>query len=346
MALRLIEISLPQAEADSLRELVDEQSVIGFWREAVPDGGYYVKVLLSADRTEALLDQLEKQFAHRPGFRVVMLPVEATIPRYQDEAAAEGTTATASDGEDEPKSPSRVSREELHAQVVDGVRLSRVYVAMVVLSAIVASIGLLRDNVAVVIGAMVIAPLLHPNVALALATTLGDLELGRTALRTNLVGLGIALGLSLAIGFWAPVDATGHEIESRTVVQLSDVVIAAASGSAGVLAFTSGFPTAVIGVMVSVALLPPLATFGLLFGSGQVTAAGGALLLVLTNVICVNLAGVVTFLFQGVGPRTWWEAATAKRATRLAIALWSVLLLVLIALILISRGPPPALDVF
>ena len=103
------------------------------------------------------------------------------------------------------------------------------------------------------------------------------------------------------------------------------------------LAFTTGVPTTLVGVMVAVALLPPLVTFGLLFGAGFWKDAWGALLLLLTNLVCINLAGVATFLVQGVRPLTWWETNKAKKATALAITLWAILLTALVLLIVLPR---------
>ena len=85
--------------------------------------------------------------------------------------------------------------------------------------------------------------------------------------------------------------------------------------------------------MVAVALLPPTVTFGMLIGSGHVSLAFGALLLLFVNIICVNLSAVATFLFQGVQPLNWWEANKARRSTKLAIFLWSFLLVLLALLI-------------
>ena len=195
----------------------------------------------------------------------------------------------------------------------------------------------MQNNVAIIIGAMVIAPLLGPNVGLALATTLADFDLGKAALRTGLSGLVISLVLSILAGLVFSIDPSIHEIATRTNVLPTDILVALASGSAGVLAFTSGVATALIGVMVSVALLPPLVTFGLLLGSGNLTHASGALLLVVTNIICVNLAGVTTLLVKGIRPRTWWEADRADKATRFAIGLWSALLGVLIFIVFLSQ---------
>ena len=90
--------------------------------------------------------------------------------------------------------------------------------------------------------------------------------------------------------------------------------------------------------MLAVALLPPLVTFGLLIGSGNLDLAVDALLLFLTNLICVNLAGVLTFVAQGVWPRSWWEASKARNLTIAAICIWCALLALLTVLIILWGG--------
>ena len=109
----------------------------------------------------------------------------------------------------------------------------------------------------------------------------------------------------------------------------------ALSSSAGTLAFTSGAPGALIGVMVAVALMPPLVTCGMLLGEGEWLLSSGAFLLVAANVICVNIAGVATFALQGVRPRTWWEAEKAKKATVKASVIYILLLLALITILIV-----------
>ena len=146
-------------------------------------------------------------------------------------------------------------------------------------SAVVAPVRFPYKNVTVVIGAMVIAPLLGPNVALSLATALGDVDLAKSAAKTDLVGILVALAIAIPIAFLVRVDPRAAEIQSRLHVQLKDVVLALASGSAGVLSITTGASAALIGVMVAVALLPPLVTFGLLIGAGYRVLAMSALLL-------------------------------------------------------------------
>ncbi len=91
--------------------------------------------------------------------------------------------------------------------------------------------------------------------------------------------------------------------------------------------------------MVAVALMPPLVVFGMLLADGFFSQAVGALLLLSANVVCINLAGVATFLAQGVRPRTWWEEQRAQHATRLAIGIWFVLLLALGAILYVTASP-------
>ncbi len=337
MALRLIEVVLPKGHEQGAEELFADQPILGLWHERPQAGPNTLKILLAGENTERVLDLLEKRFSPFSDFRAVILPVEATIPRPEPPEKEASGADQVTPSEEEKQRAARVSRQELYNHIADAARVSRVYVVAVVLSSVVAAIGLMSGNIAVIIGAMVIAPLLGPNVALSLATTLGDFPLALRALKASLVGVTTAFSSSFLLGLLLAVDPATPEIIARTKVGLSDIVLALASGSAGALAFTTGISTAVIGVMVAVALLPPLVTSGLLLGAGHVQLALGAALLLMANVICVNLAGMITFLAQGIRPRTWWEADRAWRATRIAIALWVTLLGALAVLIRWSR---------
>jgi uncharacterized hydrophobic protein (TIGR00341 family) len=337
MALRLIELILPEERSKKVQELIKDYKPLGIWYEKLSENKILVRVLLSTEETEAVLDILEKQFSMSDGFRVILFPVEASIPRPEiPEEKPPEQEELQSEQAPEPK-VERISREELYEDIADAAKISKVYIIMIILSSIVAAIGLLRNSVTVIIGAMVIAPLLGPNVALSLATTLGDVGLARSSLKANIVGIFTSLVFSVFLGFIFIVSPDIPEIASRINVGIGDVILGLASGSAGALAFTTGVSTTLIGVMVAVALLPPLVTFGMLLGAGHFHEALGAMLLVFTNIICINLAGVITFLIQGIRPITWWEADRAKKATRIAILLWVLLLILLIIVILLSR---------
>ncbi|NGP76979.1 TIGR00341 family protein [Balneolaceae bacterium YR4-1] len=330
MDYRLLELMIPDEKVEEAIQTVEEQEPIGMWSDEHSNGYTVVRVLVDADKTENLSDTLSDKYANTDGFRILLFTIEATLPQPEREEKEEETTQ---EDEQETRKVGRISREELYADVTSGSELSQVYIALVILSTLVAAVGLMRDDVAVIIGAMVIAPLLGPNVSMALSVTLGDMQLAWRSLKANAAGLFMSLGIALVMGMVLNIDLNSEQIMSRTQVSLSDITIALAAGSAGVLAFTRGVPAAVVGVMVAVALLPPLVGIGLLLGSGYMQLAIGATILTFTNLICINLAGVVTFLLQGVRPRSWWEAEKAKKATRYAIVIWFVLLVIFAVLI-------------
>ena len=127
------------------------------------------------------------------------------------------------------------------------------------------------------------------------------------------------------------------EMDRLTRVGLGSFAVALASGCAGALAFTTGVSAILIGVMVAVSLLPPLVTFGVLLGGGFLTLAIEALSLFVMNLICINLAGIITFLVQGIQPTTWWEKTRAAKATKTAIWLWVILLAALSGVIFLLQ---------
>lgn len=331
MPLRLLEITVAADDAADLDGLLDEREVAVHSEADAPDGRHVVRVVIPMDETEALTDELTDRFGKSDRYGVLIMSVEAMlpVPEEPDEQPEEAD-------EEEDKLPAnRVSREELYEDVSTAAQLSPVYLATVGLSTVVAAAGLMRGDVAVIIGAMVIAPLLGPTVAFALGLTLGDLSLSRLAAKTSAAAVAVAFALSVATGMFLPVDPEVGELAARTQVGLGDVAIAMAAGSAGSLAYTTGLPTAIIGVMVAVALLPPLVAAGLLLGAGHPELAAGSAVLTMVNFTCISLAAVATFLVRRVRPRTWWETEKAKRATRLAVLSWLFLLAVLVTLIFV-----------
>jgi uncharacterized hydrophobic protein (TIGR00341 family) len=159
-----------------------------------------------------------------------------------------------------------------------------------------------------IIGAMVIAPLLGPNMGLSLATVLRDYDLALSALKSIILGVGTAIVISFIVGSLVSFDPSIPAIALRTDVAIAGIFLAFASGMAGSIAFTTDVSSALIGVMVAVALLPPLAVFGLLLGAGYYYLAIGAFLLFLVNLVCINLSGVLTFYVQRIKPLHTWEA--------------------------------------
>lgn len=168
------------------------------------------------------------------------------------------------------------------------------------LATVIACYGLLANSPAVVIGAMVVAMLLGSISGVALGLNESDGPLLRVALRTLVGGILWILAIAAIVGFiHRDVPLTG-EILSRTDARLFDLIIALAGGAAGAIAVLSPkVGTAIVGVAVATALVPPLAAAGMLVARGEFVLAGGAALLAFTNIVAIQLAFSAVFWIAG-----------------------------------------------
>lgn len=325
--MRIIEVITDHGHVDTLRGIAAQQELVDIWvGHNDEDGRCSTRLLVRPEKQQVVMDALQSLLATSEDTRILVLPVEATLPRLeQDEIEEENLNSVTR------------SREELYQKIVSGAKLDSNFMYMVVMSTIVAAIGLLEDNVAVVIGAMVIAPLLGPNMALAFATTLGEGKMLWSALKSNFAGLFTALIISIAIGFIWPLNFDSHELMIRTSVGMDGVVLALVSGAAAVLSLTAGWANSLVGVMVAVAILPPTAAVGLMLGSGNYQHALGAALLLAVNIVCVNLASNLTFLFKGIKPRTWYEKKKAKQSLIIFVLFWLVALAILVVVVKVRQ---------
>ena len=318
--MRVIEVITDQGHVDTLRGIAEQQDIVDIWiGHTDEDGRCSTRMLVAPEKQQAVIDAVQALLATSENTRLLVLPVEATLPRIEEDNLEE----------EKRKSISR-TREELYQNIVAGAKLDNNFVYMVIMSTIAAAIGLLEDNVAVVIGAMVIAPLLGPNIALSFATSLGEGKLVWSALKSNITGTLIALILSFLIGLLWPLNFDSHELMARTDVGMDGIVLALVSGAAAVLSLTSGLSSALVGVMVAVAILPPTATLGLMLGAGNFQYALGAGLLLAVNIVCVNLASNLVFLLKGIKPRTWYEQKKAKQSMIVFVVFWLIILVILV----------------
>ena len=289
--------------------------------DADSGGRRLLRMVFGEGDGQKALDMISTMLEHEEGWRLVVLPVEASLPKLAGE-------------EPELKKKHRMValREEIYQDIQAGTKLDRDFLILTMLSTIVVVFGLAADNVAAVIGAMVIAPLLGPILAFALGSALGDLELMTKAARTAIAGLLLGMTISVVIGLLFDVNLDSAELTSRSIVGLDSTALALASGAAAALSIVAGLPSTLVGVMVAVALLPPAASTGLFAGSGEFGMAARAGLLLMINIVSVNLAALLVFFFKGVRPRTWLERRSAKRSVYINAAVWAVLIVALTAL--------------
>lgn len=282
-----------------------------------------VHVYMRDGPAQSLLDNLQTVLEKRNDWRITVASLDVTIPKLPEPK------------DDKKRARTQNTREELYVKVSSDAKLDWNFVIMVVLSTIVAAIGLVSDGVAAVIGAMVIAPLLGPILGFAMGAALGDVALLRRGLITLGAGISIALAVSLVLAFFLPPNWESHELMSRAQVRVDGLALAMAAGGAAALSMTRGASSALVGVMVAAALLPPGAAVGLFAGYGEGTFALRAALLLSLNVAALILSALLVFRLSKIRPRTWIEQQHAKRAVWLNAGLSALFLLVSVALIVL-----------
>ncbi|MGI9578793.1 MAG: DUF389 domain-containing protein, partial [Microthrixaceae bacterium] len=235
------------------------------------------------------------------------------------------------DAEDRQTLQEKVFFEGLQARV----RFAR-FVTLMAFASIIASIGVLVESTAVVIGAMLIAPLMVPLMSIAFALPMGWPRRLRRGVGIALTGVGIAIATGAIVGAVAPrtVDVTSNaEVLSRITPTSVDLAIAVAAGAAGAYALgRRDVSDSLPGVAVAIALVPPLAVVGLCWGQGAWAQGNGAFLLFLTNAVAILLAGGFTFVLLGTAPLEAVSSGQERVSTALAgvVALGAVVVLLLL----------------
>ena len=210
--------------------------------------------------------------------------------------------------------------------------LSLDFVLLNAVSGLLASFGLLQNSPAVVIGAMLVAPLLGPLTAISVGLVTARLRLTRRAVTTVLVGSGIAVGCGWILGLIVPLESPTTEMLARGSPSLLDAGVALAAGAVGAYATArKEIPAALAGVAIAAALVPPLCTIGLGLAIGNFELAFGAFVLFLTNIVSVAVIGSGVFLWFGM----WPDRNDVKRRRRaLSLGIVGVLTLVTVIAIL------------
>jgi len=228
-----------------------------------------------------------------------------------------------------------ISREELQAKADDLASGLRTYVLMTVISAVIATAGLLLDSPATVVGSMVIAPLIGPAMSAAIGTVVDDEEMFRRGVRMQVLGVAVAIGAATAFAFALRTLALVPpgidplalaEVSERLAPNVLVLVVAIGAGVAGIVSLMTGVSATLVGVMIAVALIPPAAAVGIGIAFQIPRLVVGAGVIVAVNVLSINLSALVMLWYEGYRPQRWFRednarAAFVKRVAVLAVAI-------------------------
>ena len=328
--MRLVQLSVPEGKRETVCETLEDDDIPYVVTEEVSGREYeaVIYIPLPTGMVESTIDSLRARGIGEDAYTVV---VEAeTVISEEFEALQEAA-------EDNDVESERISRQELRTEASSLTPSIDVYVLMTVVSAVVATAGLLLDSPAVVVGSMVIAPLIGPALGASVGSVINDQALFTKSVKYQLLGVGLAIA-SAAVFAWLvrlgnivppgiAISGIG-EIEERLAPDLLSLAVALGAGVAGVISITTGISVALVGVMIAAALIPPAAAAGIAIAWGDPSAAIGSTVLVFVNVLSVNLAGLVTLWYAGYRPERLFQWDEAERRVRKQVVGLAVIVLV------------------
>lgn len=329
--MRLVQIIIPEGKKDTITDLLREKGV-EYVVSPETSSREYSDVLffpIPKEGVEEILDELRNAGLEKDGYTVIC-KAEAVVAKRFEELKERYETS-------EEVDESRVARQELRASASEILPSTRVYLILTIAASIIASAGILLDSAAIVVGSMVIAPLIGPAMASCVGTVIDDKELFRGGINKQVLGLTVAIISSAAFARLAISVFVSPNLDLLALGQIGarlnpgflSLAVALGSGLAGALSMTSGISSALVGVMISVALLPPAATMGIGIAILNLQIVAGAGILVLVNVLSINLAGTFTLWIEGYKPGSWFEEQGAKRVTKRRTIILTISLLVI-----------------
>jgi uncharacterized hydrophobic protein (TIGR00271 family) len=219
-------------------------------------------------------------------------------------------------------------RIDLFDRLQVGARWNVDFMMMICLSTAIASLGLMQNSTAVVIGAMVVAPLMTPLIGAGLALVQGNTIFFRDSIKAMGFGIGAALLISLCLGFLVPMGELTPELLARGAPTIIDLGVAFLSGAAA--AYAVARPSllgALAGVAIAAALVPPLATVGISLAEGAWKISEGAAILFATNLVAIILGAAFIYRRLGIhGSRLRKGLPLWGRRTVLLLSLLAVIL--------------------
>ncbi|ADJ16583.1 hypothetical protein C497_01120 [Halalkalicoccus jeotgali B3] len=235
----------------------------------------------------------------------------------------------------------RIARDELIAHTEDLAPAASTFFIFLIVSTLIATTGLLLDSAATIIGAMVIAPLMGPAISASVGAVLADSDITSRGVTLQITGLLTAVLTAAGLGILLKETALLPPVDIRTIPQVLErtspnflsLFLALGSGVAGAVSIIRGSGSALVGVAIAVALIPPAATagLGLAWGNPGVVLTAGVLVLV--NLLAINLSALILLWVAGYRPEKAEQTIQARHDVRVRIGTIVLSLLLLSAVL-------------
>lgn len=333
--MRLIQAIIPEGKKEVVTDILTEKG-IDYVISPETSQRKYSDVLffpIPKEGVEEILDELRDTGLEKDGFTVVT-KAEAIVAKEFEELKKRYQ-------ESEEKDESKVARQELKASAKNLSPSSPTYYLLLLAASLIATAGILLDNAAIVVGSMVIAPLIGPAMTSCVGTVINDQSLFYSGIKKQFLGILLTIStsvvftrLALAVLLPPKLDLLSlNQITNQIHPGLLSLIVALGSGLAGAFSLTAGINSALVGVMIAVALLPPAAAAGIGISTLNFKIGISSAILLLINLVSINLAGTFTLWIQGYKPGRWFEQQGAEKTTKSRIFILITLLLVIATLL-------------
>lgn len=319
MELQLIEM-YSSKDFNYLNDLLENFPHISYWISDVEDNKTRTRILVEKEDAEKILNHLEKLNNENNDFQALLFPVNAFFPsKYYEH-----------NEENDVDDVNRASKHELYSIVRSSSSINVSFFWFTVLAAIVVTVGIIQNSPVFVIGANVIDPSIGPILGVSFASILGDQKLARHSILTALFGLSIPFTISILYGYFFKLPVNSNEFLAQTNVQIIDMIVAIAAGAAGALSFIKRSHGQLVGVMVSLAVLPPTVVLGMFIGASKWQEALMPLLMLLININAILLSAILVFWLSGIKPVNWKDIEDANISRMHSLISTSVFAIILI----------------
>ena len=332
--MRELHVTVPESHVRTVEEILDEHAVDYTALSNAVDGILFVFVV-PTPAVDDILDALTEGGISKESYTVTTRAETAETPQFSTlYERYSGTTR-------------KLPKGELHSKIREMQWPNAIYYLGTVLSVLAAAAGLLIDQPALIIGAMVIAPQASSALAAPAGVLLSDWEMFILSIKEQSLGLGLSIVSAALFGFslrslgFVPPALSLLQVELvgvRLAPSLLSTVGAIIAGVVGAFSYTTEQSTALVGVMIAAALIPAAAATGLALAWGAPVLAVGAFLLLLVNALAINLGALPTLLALGYG-FDWREEGRSLRgsiADDRRVAVYVVVALVAVAAVVVG----------
>lgn len=337
MGYKIIEILVKDDVNEAIDKILAKKEIITYWKIANCDNRMKCSMIVEEKNVEILIDSIAKALHLNDEIDnysdvvdvMILSPVEGFLPKIKD-------------NEDKKKKNkkviNRISTEEMYDNIVDDTKISQNFILNIILSSIVCSVGIIKEDISILIAASAIAPFLGSILGYSFGISIGDKDVIKNSVRTLFTGVLISLLIGTIIGFlWNRLPNTyaieiGKNLFKEVEFTHYTFVLALASGISASLAITSGLSTLMASFMVAVSILPNITISGIILGNGLYKIFVSSFMLLSINLICIIFSSQITFEFKKLKPKTKEAMENSKSSNILNIIYCVLILIILVSL--------------